>query len=140
GVLALVAGALQSVRLARWAGDRTFADRLVLILHVAYAFVPLGFLLLGAAILWPADFPTSAGLHAWSAGAFGLMTLAVMTRASLGHSGEALVASVPTQLIYLCVLVAALSRIWAAFEPSLVILHIPAFAWIAPFPRVLLVH
>ena len=38
----IAAGALQLVRLARWAGDRTFADRLVLVLHAAYAFVPAG--------------------------------------------------------------------------------------------------
>ena len=107
GVLLIGAGLLQAARLARWAGDRTFADRLVLVLHVAYAFVPLGFLLLGAAILWPSEWPISAGLHAWTIGAFGLMTLAVMTRASLGHSGRDLVASVPTQFIYLCALVAA---------------------------------
>ncbi len=41
GALLLAAGALQIARLARWAGDRTLRDRLVLILHVAYAFVPL---------------------------------------------------------------------------------------------------
>jgi uncharacterized protein involved in response to NO len=133
GVLALAAGLLQTARLARWAGDRTFADRLVLVLHVAYAFVPIGFLLLGAAILWPADVPTSAALHAWTAGAFGLMTLAVMTRASLGHTGRDLVASVPTQLIYLAVLTAALARIAAAFAPSVLLFHIAAFAWIAAF-------
>jgi len=133
GVLALVAGALQSVRVARWAGDRTFADRLVLILHVAYAFVPLGFLFLGAAILWPADFPTSAALHAWTAGAFGLMTLAVMTRASLGHTRRDLVASIPTQLIYLAALVAVLARIAAAFAPSVLLLHLAGFAWVAAF-------
>ena len=43
------AGVLHFVRLARWAGDRTLGDRLVLVLHVGYAFIPLGFLLLGAA-------------------------------------------------------------------------------------------
>ena len=48
GALLLAAGILQAVRLARWAGDRTAADRLVLVLHVGYAFVPLGFLLIGA--------------------------------------------------------------------------------------------
>ena len=133
GVLALVAGALQAIRLARWAGDRTFADRLVLVLHVAYAFVPLGFLLLGAAVLWPADVTTSAALHAWAAGAFGLMTLAVMTRASLGHTGHDLVASLPTQLIYLAALVAALARIAAAFAPSVLLLHLAGFAWVAAF-------
>jgi uncharacterized protein involved in response to NO len=48
GVLLVIAGVLHGVRLARWAGDRTLADRLVLALHVAYAFVPLGFLLSAA--------------------------------------------------------------------------------------------
>ncbi len=133
GVLLLAAGVLQTVRLARWAGDRTVADRLVLVLHVAYAFVPLGFLLLGAAVLWPSDWPTSAALHAWTGGAFGLMTLAVMTRASLGHTGRDLVASIPTQLIYLAALIAALARIAAAFAPSVLLFHIAAFAWIAAF-------
>lgn len=40
-------------RYLRRAGDRAYADRLVLVLHIAYAFVPIGFLLLGAAILGP---------------------------------------------------------------------------------------
>jgi uncharacterized protein involved in response to NO len=124
---------LQTVRHGRWAGDRTLPDRLVLVLHVAYAFVPLGFLLMGGAVLWPAIFPTSAGLHAWMAGAVALMTLAVMTRASLGHTGQELVASLPTQLIYLCVFIAALARIIAAFEPSRALLHIAAAAWILGF-------
>ena len=45
------------------------------------------------------------------------MTLAVMTRASLGHTGHDLVASIPTQLIYLAALIAALARVAAAFVP-----------------------
>jgi uncharacterized protein involved in response to NO len=133
GVLLVIAGLLQTIRHVRWAGDRTLADRLVLVLHVAYAFVPLGFLLMGAAIIWPAIFPTSAGFHAWMAGTVGLMTLAVMTRASLGHTGQELVASLPTQLIYLCAFIAALTRIIAAFEPSRLLLHIAAAAWILAF-------
>jgi uncharacterized protein involved in response to NO len=133
GVLALAAGVLQAIRLARWAGDRTAADRLVLVLHVAYAFIPLGFLLQGAAIIWPAHWPIGAGVHAWMTGGAGVMTLAVMTRASLGHTGSALVASVPTQLIYLCGVVAALARIAAAFEPSSALLHAAAFAWVLAF-------
>src|SRR5215831_19677689 len=133
GMLLVAAGLLQAARHLRWAGDRTLADRLVLVLHVAYAFVPLGFLLMGAAIIWPAIFPTSAGVHAWTAGAVGLMTLAVMTRASLGHTGQELAASRPTQLIYLCAVVAALARILAAFEPSSALLHVASFAWVLAF-------
>jgi len=133
GALLLIAGVLQAARLIRWAGDRTFADRLVLVLHVAYAFVPIGLLLSGAAILWPSIWPISAGLHAWMAGAAGLMTLAVMTRASLGHTGNTLVASIPTQLIYLSALIAALARIAAAFAPSSALLHTAAAAWVLAF-------
>jgi uncharacterized protein involved in response to NO len=133
GVLLLAAGVLQAVRLARWAGDRTVADRLVLVLHVGFAFVPAGFVLTGAAILWPTLVPISAGIHAWTAGAIGMMTLAVMTRASLGHTGHELEAGPGTQAIYACALVAALARIVAAFVPSLVLLHVAGFSWAAAF-------
>ena len=133
GVLLMIAGVVQVTRQLRWAGDRTFADRLVLVLHVAYAFVPIGFLLLGASIVWPSVWPISAGVHAWTAGAIGLITLAVMTRASLGHTGQELVASLPTQAIYLSALVAALTRIVAAFEPSTWLLYVAATAWFLAF-------
>ena len=127
------AGALHLVRLARWAGDRTFRDRLVLILHVGYVFVPFGFLLAGAAAidLVPAD----TGTHAWMVGAAGILTLAVMTRASLGHTGSALNASPMTQAIYAAVVIAALARICASLEPAWngPLLQVAAFAWAAAF-------
>ncbi len=133
GAVLMIAGVLQAVRLVRWAGDRTFADRLVLVLHVGYAFVPIGFVLVGAAIVWPAEWPASAGLHAWTMGAIGLMTLAVMTRASLGHTGHQLAASVRTEIIYLFALIAALARILAAFEPSSALLYAAGLAWVLAF-------
>jgi uncharacterized protein involved in response to NO len=133
GIVLIIAGVLQAIRHLRWAGDRTLADRLVLVLHVAYAFVPIGFLLIGAATLRPSIWPASAGIHAWTAGAVGLMTLAVMTRATLGHTGQALVASLPTQAIYVCALVAALARVIAAFEPSTWLLYVAASAWFLAF-------
>ena len=140
GALLMIAGVLQAVRLIRWAGDRTAADRLVLVLHVAYAFVPLGLLLAGAAISWPAAWPISAGLHAWMSGAAGLMTLAVMTRASLAHTGNKLIATISTELIYLCALTAALTRIAAAFAPSSALLHTAAAAWVLAFGGFALVY
>jgi uncharacterized protein involved in response to NO len=133
GLGLMVAGALHAVRLARWAGDRTVSDRLVLVLHVAYAFVPFGFLLLGAALLWPHAIAASAGIHAWTTGAVGLMTLAVMTRATLGHTGRPLAASPGTQIIYLCALVAALARIAAALGGWTELVHVAGLAWIAAF-------
>jgi uncharacterized protein involved in response to NO len=129
----IAAGVLHIVRLARWAGDRTGRDRLVLILHVGYAFVPLGFLLAGAAAVdWV---PGDTASHAWMVGAAGTLTLAVMTRASLGHTGSALVASAMTQAIYAVVVIAALARICASLQPawSDQLLHVAGFAWAAAF-------
>jgi len=132
GAAMLVAGVLQGVRLARWAGDRTAGERLVFILHLAYAFIPLGFLLIGMATLGPV--PTAAGIHSW-AGAIGAMTLAVMTRASLGHTGRALIASPTTQAIYAAVILAAATRIAAALMPVYLIqLSVTAaILWMAAF-------
>jgi uncharacterized protein involved in response to NO len=129
----LVAGVVQAVRLARWAGDRTWRDPLVVVLHVAYAFVPFGFVLMAAASFdW---LPPSAGIHAWTGGAFGTMTLAVMSRASLGHTGRTLVATPGTQVAYGLVILAAVARICAALEPELAMALLPvaAFAWAAAF-------
>lgn len=69
------------------------------------------------------------------AGAAGTMTLAVMSRATLGHTGQRLTASVATQLIYAAIIVAALARICAAVDPSHYgpLLHVAAFAWTAAF-------
>ena len=132
GALLIAAGTLQSARLVRWAGDRTFADRLVLVLHVGYLFVPLGFLLIGASVFTGAVPPT-AGIHAWTAGAIGLMTLAVMTRASLGHTGRPLEAGIVTQTIYALVLAGAAVRIVAAFTGSLALLEAAGVLWVAGF-------
>lgn len=132
-VLLLVAAVLQTIRLARWAGERTFGDRLVLVLHVAYAFIPLGFALVGASILWPDLMPRSAGVHTWTAGAIGLMPLAVMTRASLGHTGQALAATVGTQAIYAFAFTGALARIFASLTASMTLMDVAALAWVAAF-------
>jgi uncharacterized protein involved in response to NO len=126
-------GLLHLVRLARWAGHRTGRERLLLILHVGYAFVPFGFLL-NAAAAFDLVLP-GAGVHAWMAGAAGTMTLAVMSRATLGHTGQPLTASRATEAIYLAIIVAALARVCAVIEPghSEPLLHVAAFAWAAAF-------
>jgi len=133
GAFLIATGLLHIVRLARWAGDRTWRDRLVLVLHVAYAFVPAGFLLIGVAIVWPDIAPASAGIHAWTAGAIGMMTMAVMTRASLGHTRQPLVASPVTQAIYLCLFAAAIMRIAAALTGSIGLLHSSGSLWVLGF-------
>jgi uncharacterized protein involved in response to NO len=133
GATLLVAGILQVFRLGRWAGDRTVRDPLVLILHVAYAFVPLGFVLVSLASF--GMIPRSAGMHAWMTGAVGTMTLAVMTRASLGHTGHELAAKVGTRIIYAAVVLAALARVSASLYPlwAIPLIHVATLAWIVAF-------
>ncbi|NVO14341.1 MAG: NnrS family protein [Rhodoplanes sp.] len=128
------AGLAHAVRLARWRGDRTGRDPIVLILHLGYAFVPLGFLLLAAAAVWPAV-GEAAGIHAWSVGAAGVMTLAVMTRATRGHTGHALEAPPATRFIFMAVLAAAALRILGGLLPEVAtpLLWAAAAAWVAAF-------
>ncbi|MBI3702242.1 MAG: NnrS family protein [Afipia sp.] len=137
--MSAIAGILQLVRLTRWAGERTWPDRLVLVLHVAYLFVPVGFLLLSASIVF--EIPRSAAVHAWTVGAMATLTLAVMTRATLGHTGRTLEASAGTQIVYGAVVVAALARIPAALfgSQSDGLLHFAALAWMMAFATFLMV-
>lgn len=135
GAALLVLAALHAARLSGWRGAATGAELLVTILHVGYAWVPLGLALAGLAALAPAAVPPVAGLHALTAGAMGTMVLAVMTRASLGHSGRALTADRWTVAIFALVTLAALGRLAAAFLPALwlTLLSLSAIAWIAAF-------
>jgi len=133
GLLA-IAGVVHTIRAARWAGERTAPELLVLVLHAGYAFVPVGFFLVALAIAGPDIVPPSGALHAWTVGAIGLMTLGVMTRASLGHTGRPVTATRPIALIYAAVLVAAMARIVAAFEIARTpMLQTSALAWVIAF-------
>lgn len=134
GVLCAAAAVLNLVRVGRWAGWRTAGEPLVLILHVGFLFVPIGFALAALAALAPAAITTTGALHAWTAGAIGVMTLAVMTRASLGHTGQELTATAPITFIYVAAFVAAACRILAAFGiAGDLMLHVSAASWVVAF-------
>ena len=106
GALLAAAAVAQAIRLSRWAGDRTLRDPLVLILHLAYAFVPLGLGLVALSIFLPDTVPVAAGLHALGGGAIGSMTLAVMTRATRGHTGRELKAGKAELFVFAAILLA----------------------------------
>jgi uncharacterized protein involved in response to NO len=118
GLALTLAGLLNMARLARWRGWKTSAEPLVLVLHAGYLWLALGLALLGLGVVAPAAVPSAAGVHALTAGAFGVMTLAVMTRASLGHTGQALTASASVSAIYLLVNAAAAVRTTSPFWPD----------------------
>lgn len=132
---ALIAGgAALTLRLARWRGRHTISEPLLLILHVGYLWLALGLALLGLDGLF-GMLPAGGALHALTAGAIGTMTLAVMTRATLGHTGRKLAAGVGTRAIYALVTLAALLRVLAGFAgPHYALaLWLAASAWCAAF-------
>lgn len=125
----IAAGVALAARLSRWRGGATLGEPLLLILHVGYAWLAFGLIFLGL------DVSPNAALHALTVGAIGTMTLAVMTRASLGHSGRPLKADAATRAIYLLVTLAALARVAnPLFESHGVLVNaLAGAAWSAAF-------
>lgn len=138
----LAAGAANLWRLSRWRGWTARSDRLVLVLHIGFLFAALGFPTAGAHSLAPDLIPAAAGLHVWAIGAVGEMTLAMMTRATLGHTGRELRASRGTQAIYLAIVIAMVARVAMALLPTyaLSLMPVAAFAWIAAFAGFLVIY
>lgn len=89
GLAALAAAAVHGVRLAGWRSSRTLGQPLVWSLHLGYGWLVLGLALKGLAV-WVPAIPPSAALHALTAGVIGTLTLGVMTRVSLAHTGRML--------------------------------------------------
>ncbi|MES2334332.1 MAG: NnrS family protein [Pseudomonadota bacterium] len=117
GVALLLAGAVQGLRLARWRGWRVWRSALLGMLHLAFAFVPAGLVALGLTV-WGL-LPAAVGLHLLGIGAIGGMTLAVMMRASLGHTGRELQAGPALTLAFVSVALASLVRVAVPSELGL---------------------
>jgi uncharacterized protein involved in response to NO len=108
---ATVAAVLLALRMARWQWQRTLHDPIIWVLHVAYAWLPVG-LALKAAWLFGVPIPSASWLHALTAGAFSTMILAIMSRATLGHTGRELVAPGLVVIAYYLIGAAALMRVF----------------------------
>jgi uncharacterized protein involved in response to NO len=116
GTLAAVAAVAGLVRLLRWGGHRTLRWPLLWVLHLGMAWLAVGLALKSAAAF---DLvPRAMALHALGAGAIGTMILAVMTRATLGHTGRPLVAVPGSTVAYMVVAAGALLRVIAPFLPD----------------------
>lgn len=135
GAALVVAGNANLVRLARWRGWLARREALVWILHLGYAWLGVGLILLGLAALAPDAVPFTAGVHALTTGAMGVETLAIMTRATRGHTGRPRVADRATTVIYLLILSAAVVRVSAPFlaDWTVVLLAVSATLWMLAF-------
>lgn len=137
-VLALVAAGLNVARLARWRGLAVRAEWLLLVLHMAYGFVPLGFLAIAAATAGLLQ-PVSA-LHVLTVGVIAMTMLAMMTRTTRGHTGHALMASRMTILSCLSLFAAALARPLADLTGWPGLMEASGVLWILAFVLFILEH
>ena len=135
GLALLLAGVLHLIRLSRWAGERALSEPLLWVLHLGYALLPIGAILVGLEVLRPGLLGFAASQHVWMAGTIGLMTMAVMTRATLGHTGQALTAGRGTTALYLGVIAAMLLRLLAGAWPAQadILYALSGLCWIGAF-------
>ncbi len=120
GLLFAILGAAHIFRIWRWAGHRTFSNPLLAVLHILYAFIPVGFLILSAGMILDSAALVIGALHIFGIGGIGGLTLAVMIRASLGHTGRKLVTDKFMELavitLFLSVILRTIGEIWPEFH------------------------
>lgn len=141
GWMLVTAGSINLGRLLRWHGWATWREPLVLILHLGYGWLAISLLVMGGAILGM-GLPGEDAVHALTTGAVGVMTLAVMTRASLGHTGRSRQAGPMTVFIYVLVTVGAILRIFGPTTdlPTTVVLGLAAVSWSGAYVLFALVY
>jgi uncharacterized protein involved in response to NO len=109
-VLAGIAGLLAAGRAVHWGARHSWSDPLLWVLHAGYGWLVIGLLLRGAAGVFGTPF-SSVATHALTVGAVGTLTLGMMARVSLGHTGRMLVAPRPMASAFVAITLAALARV-----------------------------
>lgn len=130
GWLFVVGGVINLVRLTRWHGWLTWREPLVMVLHVGYGWLAMSFLFLGGSIL-EIGLHVEDAVHALTTGAVGVMTLGIMTRASLGHTGRTKQAGALTIMIFFLVNLGALLRVFGSslYLPENIVLILAGMCW-----------
>ena len=132
--LAFAAALVHGFRLSRWKTFSTTSNPLLFVLHAAYAWIPIGYLLLGCSVFGWVFSPTAA-LHALTMGAIGSIVLAVTSRVGLGHTGRPLQAARATVVAYWILMLAVLTRVLGPLAGGnyLLIVDLSAMGWMAAF-------
>lgn len=110
-LIATAAACVHGVRLAGWYTPRFWSVPLLWVLHLGYAWIPIGFLLLAFSAAGLNPMAAGSALHAFTAGAIGVLTLGMMARVSLGHTGRMLEPARLMTLAFAALNLAALIRV-----------------------------
>jgi uncharacterized protein involved in response to NO len=142
GVIAGISACIQAARLLQWGTWRTLRQPIVWVLHLGYAWLPVGLALKAAALLSGAAIG-AFWLHALTIGALTTMIVAVMTRVSLGHTGRPLIVDPLITLAYLLLTAAATVRVFGLSALRLnypVVIAWSALFWTSAFALFVLVY
>ena len=134
------AAALHGLRLWSWRPLRSRVRPILWVLHLAYAWLPIGFVLLALAQVGALG--VSAGVHALAVGATGGLIIGMITRTARGHTGRPLRASRLEVAAYALVTGAAVLRValpLVAPQHQMLWLVAAAVAWGAAFGIYLIV-
>jgi len=141
GAAAIALGLVQAIRLAGWHHPGAWRIPILAVLYLGYLWLVGGYLLAGLADL--ALLPAFPALHALTAGAIAVITLGMMARVTLGHTGRAMRSAALTNLAFVLINLAALARVVPALvRPELYgdMLMLSGGLWVLAFGLFLWVH
>ncbi|MEO6353797.1 MAG: NnrS family protein [Oxalobacteraceae bacterium] len=139
--LAFAAACAQLLRLGGWKSHVTLRHPLLWILHLSYAWIPCGFILIALAALQVV--PANAAFHVLAIGSIAGLIMGMMTRTSLGHTGRPLKAGLNEILMYGLIQVGVIARFYAALNATGlrdVALVVAAASWSAAFVFFLIIY
>ena len=114
---------------------------LIWVLHMAYLWLVIGFLLSGVAalgLLLP-----SLAIHAFTVGGIGIVILGMTSRVALGHTGRRLHPSSWIVTGYYCLNAGAAVRVFGPLifpTAYLTVLAVAAFLWVTAFVFFLIIY
>jgi uncharacterized protein involved in response to NO len=138
---ASVAAILHGLRLSGWRTRHVWRHPLLWILHLSYAWIPIGLVLLGLSAMNIVT--VSAAFHALAVGSMAGLMVGMITRTALGHTGRPLAAGLPEIVMYGLILSAAIARTAAALVPPALYQSLLIFSmlcWSATFAVYLAVY
>jgi uncharacterized protein involved in response to NO len=136
GVAAVAAAVLVALRMRGWQSLRTLRRPILWVLHVGYAWIAVGYAFKGLAQLtellrW------QDALHGLTAGAIGTLTLGMMSRVALGHTGRPLRVTPSITAAYILITLATVIRLCtpfaAALHPVQALTHVAGGLWATAF-------
>jgi uncharacterized protein involved in response to NO len=136
--VAVLAGAAAAARAVHWGARHSFRAPLLWVLHVGYAWIVLGLVLRGVSTLESLSnvAVSSMAMHALTVGGIGTVTLGMMSRVTLGHTGRLLEVSPAVHVAFLAMTAAAIVRVLAPLAPGAsyhALLVVAGSAWTVAF-------